>query len=159
MDYRYLLSLGSNLGNRHAHLMRGIQLLGCEVTVRSVTRLMETLPLPSARYVTADHEPYLNCVVDCESDLDAQHLYDEVICPIEDVVGHSREEKWRPRELDVDVLFWAHNDAPTFHLCTPLKVRSDRGFSVPHTDVWTRPFLMDLIESDLKIDSRRLRSF
>jgi 2-amino-4-hydroxy-6-hydroxymethyldihydropteridine diphosphokinase len=120
---------------------------------------METVPLQSARYATADHEPYLNCVVDCESDLDAQHLYNEVICPIEDVVGHSREEKWRPRELDVDVLFWAHNDAPSFHLCTPLKVRSDRGFAVPHTDVWARPFLMDLIESDLKIDSRRLRSF
>jgi 2-amino-4-hydroxy-6-hydroxymethyldihydropteridine diphosphokinase len=158
MDYRFLLSLGSNLGNRHAHLLRGIQLLGCEVTIKRVTRILETIPLSHPYHDVSDHGPYLNCVLDCATDRDASELYHDVIKPIEDVVGHDREEKWRPRELDIDVLFWAHNENEVFHLCPPLQHDGDRGLMVPHVEVWTRPFLMDLIENDLKVDKTRLLS-
>ncbi len=156
MEFRYLLSLGSNLGNRHAHLMRGLQLLGCEVNVRRVTRIMETLPLQSPDHDVKEHGAYLNCVVDCEGSYEAQELYDDVICPIEDVVGHDRTQKWQPRALDVDVLFWAHNDDTTFDACTPIRSQEDRGFKVPHMGVWTRPFLLELIESDLHLSRHRL---
>jgi 2-amino-4-hydroxy-6-hydroxymethyldihydropteridine diphosphokinase len=156
MDYRYLLSLGSNLGNRHAHLMSGVQLLACEVQIRGVTRIIETIPLTHPDHDVSEHGAYLNCVLDCASDRTPTELYEEVIKPIEDVIGHDREAKWMPRELDIDVLFWAQNDHADFHRCSPLAQHGDRGVVVPHVGVWARPFLMDLIENDLKVDKTRL---
>lgn len=156
MDYRYLLSLGSNLGHRHSHLLRGIQLLSCEVRMRRISRIMETTPLTSSLYETSEHEPYLNCVVECESDREALELYEEVIRPIEDMIGHSRVEKWQPRELDIDILFWAQNDGRKFDQCSVLQIKQEDSFQVPHQAVWSRSFLLDLITSDLNIDAQRL---
>ena len=156
MEYRYLLSLGSNLGNRHAHLVTGIHLLACEVQIKGVTRIIETTPLTHPEYDVSEHPPYLNCVLDCATDRTPTELYEDVIRPIEDVIGHDREERWQPRELDVDVLFWAHNEHALFHRCRPLIHQGERGVIVPHVGVWSRPFLMDLIEHDLKVDKAQL---
>lgn len=156
MQYRYLLSLGSNLGHRHSHLLTGIQLLGCEVQIKGVTRIIETIPMSHPELDVSDHPPYLNCVLDCATDRTPTELYEEVIKPIEDVIGHDRDAKWLPRELDIDVLFWAHNEHPLFHRCSPLAQHGERGVTVPHVGVWSRPFLLDLIENDLKVDKARL---
>lgn len=89
---RAVLSMGSNLGDREAHLSSALDVL-CPVAVSSV---WETDPVGGP-----DQGPYLNLVVLC--DLDATVAWDRAQ-QAEQAAGRTREVRWGPRTLDVDVV-------------------------------------------------------
>ena len=45
------------------------------------------------------------------------------IVEIEDTIGHNRSGKWLPRELDIDIIFWAKNKEDNFNNCSPLSLQ------------------------------------
>jgi len=97
---RAFLGLGSNLGDRLATLQRAVDLLGAEPGVRAVasSRVWETVP------VGGPPQPdYLNVVLEVETDLDAHGLLGAAN-RVEAALGRTRDVRWGPRTIDVDVL-------------------------------------------------------
>ena len=115
------MGLGSNLGDRLAHLRRALQGLP---DVVAVSQVYETEPVggPSGQ------GPYLNAVVELETELGPRQLL-AVAQHLEAEAGRTRAERWGPRTLDVDVL-----------LVGDLVVH-DADLVVPHPRMWERRFV------------------
>lgn len=142
-SFVYVLAFGSNLGDKLKNLQRGFELLKLNVEVIKQGKSVETEPLTSNTYDTSDHQSYLNFVCVVKSELSPFKLY-ESIQTIENVVGHNRERKWAPRELDIDILFCRVGD--TFENSVPYFARDEsRDFCVPHRGFMQRLFLQELV--------------
>jgi len=123
---RAYLGLGSNLGDRAAHLQGAVDGLAATegVAVTAVSRVFESEP------VGGPPQPeFLNAVVEVETDLDARALLG-VAQRLEARAGRVRLERWGPRTLDVDVLLVGD------------EVRSEDDLVVPHPRMAHRAFVL-----------------
>lgn len=119
---RAFLGLGSNLGDRWAHLRRAVAGLPDVVAVSPV---YETDPVGGPE----GQGPYLNCVVELDTELSPRALL-ETGQRLESEAGRVRAERWGPRTLDVDVL-----------LVDDLTV-AEPDLIVPHPRLWERDFVL-----------------
>jgi len=119
------LSLGSNMGNRKANLHQAIVLLEKEVgqMVKS-SHLYETAP-----WGNADQDPFLNQAIMMNTTLEPRDLL-TAIGRVERAMGRERKEKWGPRIIDVDILFYGK------------RVVRDKGLEIPHPDLHKRGFVL-----------------
>jgi 2-amino-4-hydroxy-6-hydroxymethyldihydropteridine diphosphokinase len=93
---RAFLGLGSNRGDRWAHLAIAVAALP---NVVAVSPVYETEPVGGP----PGQGPYLNAVVELETDLSPRELL-EIARSLEDAALRVRTDRWGPRTLDVDVL-------------------------------------------------------
>jgi len=93
---RAFLGLGSNLGDRVAHLRTAVAALPDLVATSPV---YETDPVGGPE----DQSAFLNLVAELDTDLDARALL-EVCRALEQAAARVRDVRWGPRTLDVDVL-------------------------------------------------------
>ena len=100
---RAFLGLGSNIGDRHRFLRDAI---AATPDLVAVSDLFETDPIGGP-----DQDAYLNVVLQLDTDLDARALL-ELCRSLEAAAERTREIRWGPRTLDVDVL-WV--DGETVH--------------------------------------------
>jgi len=119
---RAYLGLGSNLGDRQAHLRTAVA--GIDDTVR-VSPVYETEPVGGP----AGQGPYLNVVVELETTHSPRELL-ELARRLEADAGRVRTVRHGPRTLDVDVL-----------LVGDLVV-ADPDLVVPHPRMWERRFVL-----------------
>ena len=119
---RAFLGLGSNLGDRWAHLRHAVASLPDVVAVSPV---YETSPVGGP----PGQGPYLNCVVELETQRTPRQLL-EVAQRLEADADRRRTERWGPRTLDVDVL-----------LVDDLAV-DEPDLVVPHPRMWERRFVL-----------------
>jgi dihydroneopterin aldolase/2-amino-4-hydroxy-6-hydroxymethyldihydropteridine diphosphokinase len=119
---RAYLGLGSNLGDRRAHLQAAVAALPDVVAVSPV---YETAPVGGP----PGQSPYLNLVVALDTALSPRELL-EVGRRLEQAAGRTRTEPDGPRTLDVDVL-----------LVGDLRV-DDPDLVVPHPRMWQRRFVL-----------------
>ena len=119
---RAFLGLGSNLGDRWAHLRAG---------VAGVPDLAGTSPVYETAPVGGPpgQGPFLNAVVELDTDLGPRQLL-EVCRGLEQAAGRDRAERFGPRTLDVDVL-----------LVGDLVV-DEPDLTVPHPRMWERAFVL-----------------
>jgi 2-amino-4-hydroxy-6-hydroxymethyldihydropteridine diphosphokinase len=119
---RAFLALGSNLGDRWAHLRAAVSGLPDVVAVSPV---YETDPVggPGGQHA------YLNCVVELNTSQSPRELL-AAAQALETAAGRVREERWGPRTLDVDVL-----------LVDDLVV-DEPDLVVPHPRMWERDFVL-----------------
>lgn len=101
---RAFLGLGSNLGDRRAHLRRAVDQLraGTRAPVTAVSQVYETEPLGGPE----GQGPYLNLVVELAvpPGADPYRLLEE--CRrLEAAAGRVRAARWGPRTLDADLLW------------------------------------------------------
>lgn len=121
---RAVISLGSNLGDRSAHLEFAVSEL------RVAGELVAVSPAYSTAPVGGPEQPdYLNAVVLLETDLHADELL-EVCHLIEDQAGRVRAERWGPRTLDLDLI--AYDDV----------VSDDPELTLPHPRAAERAFVL-----------------
>jgi 2-amino-4-hydroxy-6-hydroxymethyldihydropteridine diphosphokinase len=121
---RGYLGLGSNLGDRLAHLQDAVDQLAdtAGLTVVGVSSVYETTP------VGGPTQPdYLNAVVAVDTDLDARALL-AVAQTLEQAAARVRVERWGPRTLDVDVLLVGAEAVHEPDLEVPHPRLYDRGF-------------------------------
>lgn len=118
---RAFLGLGSNLGDRVAHLRDAV---GALADVVAVSPVYETAPVGGP-----EQGPYLNLVVELDTALHARGLLD-VARGLEERAGRLRDERWGPRTLDVDVL-WVDGE-----------IVDDADLQVPHPRMWERRFVL-----------------
>lgn len=126
MVNRSFIGLGSNLDDRLAYINKGIELLesGNKCSIRNVSSIYETKP-----YGYIEQNNFLNCVTEISTSLSLQELLN-LTKNIEAQIGRIKREKWGPREVDLDILFY--NDL----------IYSDEKITVPHRDVLNRDFVL-----------------
>ncbi len=149
---RVFLGMGASLGDRKANLRRGLRCLEDKGAARilAVSPLYESPHLGLKPGDDMRYPPHLNAAAKIETRLQPTELLDELL-QAEAFVGRVRGEKWGPRILDLDLLFW--------HGCT---LKTDR-LTLPHPELTRRAFvvrpLLDL-EPDLALeDGTPLRNF
>ena len=120
---RAYLGLGSNLGDREAHLRRAIETLG--ETVVAVSPLYETDPVGGP----GGQGAHLNLVVEIDTDLTPRQLLG-VCHRLEAAAERVRQERWGPRTLDVDIL-----------LLDDVTV-DEPDLQIPHPRMWQRRFVL-----------------
>lgn len=118
---RAFLALGSNLGDRLAHLRAAVAGLPDVVAVSPV---YETDPVGGP-----EQGAYLNAVVELDTDLSPRELL-ELGQRLEAEAERVRVERWGARTLDVDVL-----------LVGDLVV-DEPDLQVPHPLMWKRDFVL-----------------
>ncbi|MBV9411042.1 MAG: 2-amino-4-hydroxy-6-hydroxymethyldihydropteridine diphosphokinase [Acidimicrobiia bacterium] len=122
---RAFLGLGSNLGDRRAHLAAAVEGLQRADRVIGVSTLYETEPVGGPE----GQGPYLNAVVELDTERSPRQLL-ELAQSLEEAAGRVRTERWGPRTLDVDVL-----------LVGSLRVQ-EQDLVVPHPNMWERRFVL-----------------
>lgn len=116
---RVFLSLGSNVGDRRAHLRRAVEMLPGVV---AVSPLYETDPVGGP-----DQDPYYNIVVELRTDMTPQQLLG--LCHrLEANAERVREVRWGPRTLDVDIVWMEGVELDGDHLTIPHPRWKDRRF-------------------------------
>ena len=129
---RAYLGLGSNLGDRLAHLQAAVDGLAAapDVHVVAVSRVYETAPIGGP-----PQDDYLNAVVAVDTVLDPHELL-AVAQRLEAGEQRVRAERWGPRTLDVDVLLVGDEHVDEPDLVVPHPRMSERAFVlVPLADV------------------------
>ncbi len=120
------LGLGSNEGNRHHYLLEAIQILNQhdEVHVANQSMVHETAPVSHI-----EQGDFLNQVVHVETALDPPSLL-RVCLDTEASLGRVREERWGPRTIDIDILFYGD------------EIIQLNGLTIPHPEVHKRSFML-----------------
>ena len=122
---RVAISLGSNLGDRRAHIEYAIDALTLDLTEMTVSSFLETAPVG----VGPEHGPYLNAAVVGETRLSARMLLERLL-EIEEERGRARPYPMAPRTLDVDLILYGEE-----------RIEED-GLSVPHPRFREREFVL-----------------
>ncbi len=100
MQHLVLLSLGSNIENREAHLRDAIARLAAYGKVRAVSSFYETEPVEFI-----DQEWFLNCAVSFQT-LEAPDQLMANLLGIEEKMGRRRVQSKGPRIIDIDILLF-----------------------------------------------------
>ena len=122
---RVAIALGSNLGDRRAHLHAAIERLSAILTGVRVSALIESDPVE----VDEPQPPYLNGVLVGETALTARALFNELMA-IERAQGRERHGYHTARTLDLDLILYG--DA----------IIHEPGLTVPHPRFRDRPFVL-----------------
>jgi 2-amino-4-hydroxy-6-hydroxymethyldihydropteridine diphosphokinase len=131
------LGLGSNVGDREAHLRGALELLGNKgVRVEAVSATYETEPQGDV----LDQPDFLNAAVRVVTDLEPEELLD--VCKAIEA-EHGRMfagQRHGPRPLDIDLLLLGDVELETERL------------TLPHPEVTARRFVLaPLLELDPKL--------
>jgi 2-amino-4-hydroxy-6-hydroxymethyldihydropteridine diphosphokinase len=122
-DIAYV-ALGSNLGDRDAHLARARQALAEIPKSRLVAEsaIEETAPIGPA-----GQGQYLNQMVALETELAPRELLSE-LQRIERTAGRIRDVRWGPRTLDLDIVRYEQQTAEEADLTVPHPAVTARDF-------------------------------
>jgi 2-amino-4-hydroxy-6-hydroxymethyldihydropteridine diphosphokinase len=119
------LGLGSNLGDRRAHLGAAIEALRANPRVRgiAVSAFIETAPVGGP----AGQGPYLNGAAIIETDLLPRDLLTE-LKRIEHALGRREGPRWGARPIDLDILLYGDTILDTPDLAIPHPRMTERRF-------------------------------
>ncbi len=118
------LSLGSNMGNRFEMLKQAVAQLVVfpDIEVTRISSLYETDPVGYT-----EQEPFLNMVVQLETELTALDLLD-VCQEIEQNLNRERLIRWGPRTIDLDILLYNQENLKNDRLIVPHPRMCERAF-------------------------------
>ena len=121
----FFFALGSNLGDRRAHLEYAVDALQLDLSDTHVSSFRETQPLG----VGEEHGAYLNAVIVGRTGVPARELLDRLL-EIEEERGRVRPYPMAPRTLDLDLILYGE-----------MIVQED-GLVVPHPRFRERHFVL-----------------
>ncbi len=126
------LSIGTNMGDREAHLTQAIQVLRGTDGIKSVetSSIYETAPVG-----VTDQADFLNLVVCLTTKLTPYELLAE--CQrIEQELGRVRTIRWGPRTVDLDILLFNNETIESETLSIPHPRMKERAFVlIPLTEL------------------------
>lgn len=126
------LGLGSSVGDRREHLSRALHRLRLQGTVLSIKALSSVYESPHLGRQPGDEARYpahLNLAAEISTSLPPLELLD-LVQQIEDEGGRMRTDRWGPRTIDIDILFYGD-----------VRLRSDR-LTLPHPEICRRAFVV-----------------
>ena len=125
MNKVYLL-LGGNTGNRMAFMETARK----QVEARCGRIVKTSSVYETAAWGKTDQPAFLNQVIAVHTRLSVQELLTTVL-GIEKEMGRVREEKYAPRIIDIDILFFNN------------EVIHEPGLQVPHPEIQNRRFVLE----------------
>ena len=121
------IALGSNIGDRHRHLSAARTAISAlpDTFIVAASDIEETEPLGGL-----PQEKYLNQMLAVNTALAPERLLDE-LQRIEREHGRTRDERWAPRTIDLDIVAYGdvETSSPTLTLPHP---------GLPDRDFWQR---------------------
>ncbi len=127
---RYLLHLGSNLNEPLKQLIEAEKRLEDEGKIVCTSKIYKT-----EAWGLAGQPDFLNRALHFESMLSPHELL-EVIHNIEHAQNRNRKEKWGPRTIDIDILFFNEEIIESEVLTIPHKHIAERNFVlIPLLDI------------------------
>ena len=153
MSYTAFIALGSNLGNRQKNCERAIEILGG----RHQTQVSKTSKWYSTKALTLngeDQPDYVNGACQIETTLSLKELF-KVCKDIEKELGRKLSaQKWQPRIIDLDILFYEDRVVETPELKIPHPHLHEREFVLrPLNDIapdWIHPLLKNTVAQMLE---------
>jgi len=129
MGERVFIAIGSNLGDREANCRSAIEHLKGDPRVRVIkeSAFYETEP-----WGKTEQPAFINAAVEIETDLAPKELL-ALLKNIEDRVGRKARERWGPREIDLDIIFYGD------------RVIKEEGLTIPHPEAHNRRFVIEPI--------------
>jgi len=120
------IGIGSNLGEKVENCRRAIEAIGSDARNRVVgcSRLFRTEPVGKK-----DQEWFINGVAAVETAMSPRELL-EFLLSVEKKMGRNRIERWGPRIIDLDILFFGD------------RVLNEKGLQIPHPRLHERRFVM-----------------
>jgi 2-amino-4-hydroxy-6-hydroxymethyldihydropteridine diphosphokinase len=124
------IGIGSNLGNKLGNCRRALEAIGSDGRNRLVrrSRFYRTEPVGKK-----DQEWFINGVAAVETTMGPRELL-EFILSVEKGMGRARKERWGPRIIDLDILFYGG------------RVLKEEGLEVPHPRLHERRFVLVPLE-------------
>ena len=128
------ISLGSNLGNRIQNLRKAFELLSSTYLQNATySVILETEAIAPPDSPSSWNKPFLNMVVKGETELSPE-LFLKSMKEIEIEMGRPIfYDKWSPRIIDIDILFWDN-----------IKINTE-FLTIPHAQIKNRPFFIHLL--------------
>jgi len=133
------IGLGSNLGDRNAHINIAIKLLADNehIEFKRVSDIIETAPLASLPLVRGkkrgegqmEQPKYLNAVAEVKTSLSAEDSLKKML-EIESSLGREKKQKWASRTIDLDLLLFDE------------QVINHTDLIVPHPQMHLRSFAL-----------------
>ena len=113
--HKTLLLLGTNVGNKEENLLDARRMIGKDIgRIEMLSSIYET-----AAWGKEDQAAYLNQVLVVSTTKTALELMQQIL-KIESDMGRVRLEKWAPRVIDIDILFFdnlvLHGNLPWLRL-------------------------------------------
>ena len=124
MNLVYLLT-GSNLGNRVENLNKATEL----ITLRAGNLVACSKFYQTSPWGPLEQPDFLNQAVAVDAFLEPQQLMERLL-GIEEEMGRIRSEKYGPRNIDIDILFYGN------------KVMKTSLLQLPHPEVQNRRFAL-----------------
>jgi 2-amino-4-hydroxy-6-hydroxymethyldihydropteridine diphosphokinase len=152
------LGLGTNLGDRAANLQAAVAGLAKKLNVTAVSPIYETPP-----WGITDQPDFLNMCLTAETDLPPNELL-ALLKTLEKEIGRAPGERWGPRLIDIDLLFYANQIIETEKLTIPHPELPERAFVLrPLVDVapnFVHPVLGKTMAAlAAKVDDEGIRPF
>ena len=130
---KVMVGVGSNLGDREFLIRKAIEAMRDlpGTAVIGVSSLYDTDPVGDV-----EQPPYLNAVAWIETTLEPRELLWQLLL-IEQRMGRVRSQRWGPRPIDLDLLFYED------------RIVAEPDLTVPHPESHKRAFvLLPLAELD-----------
>ncbi|WP_027415794.1 2-amino-4-hydroxy-6-hydroxymethyldihydropteridine diphosphokinase [Aneurinibacillus terranovensis] len=119
------LGLGSNIGDREFHLVEAVRKLQeTGIVVKRSSTIYETEPVG---YV--EQAPFLNVAIEVETVLSPMQLLEQTQ-RIEKELGRTRDIRWGPRTLDIDILLYGQEKVKESCLQIPHPRMGERAFVI-----------------------------
>ncbi|MFZ0456112.1 MAG: 2-amino-4-hydroxy-6-hydroxymethyldihydropteridine diphosphokinase [Ignavibacteriaceae bacterium] len=120
------IALGSNKGNKLDYLTKAIEEINNrnDCSVISVSSVYETKP-----FGNINQEDFYNCTAEIKTSISIIEFF-HLLKNIEKQLGRKKTERWGPREIDLDLLFFNN------------EIYSDDKLKVPHEGIVYRDFVL-----------------
>ena len=125
--HRAFLSFGSNIGDSNALIQEGIRKIQQHPLIREVvsSKLLVTKP-----YGPVEQPDFVNGCLKLDTILEPEELLD-FLHEVEADAGRTRELRWGPRTLDLDIVFFDN------------LVYESENLILPHVDMQNRLFVLE----------------
>src|SRR5512137_1594397 len=118
------VAFGGNLGRVEENLRRALELVASipGTRLRRVSSLYRTAPVG-----LTDQPEFLNGAAELETDREPEELLSALLA-VEARLGRTREVRWGPRTVDLDVVLWEDRLIRTADLEVPHPRMHERAF-------------------------------
>jgi 2-amino-4-hydroxy-6-hydroxymethyldihydropteridine diphosphokinase/dihydropteroate synthase len=124
-----IIGLGSNIGDRLAHLRGAVKCLSPLVAGMRLSSIVESPALLPPGAAEEWNLPFYNMALAGECSLNPPQLLAEIKA-IEQRLGRAQRGHWGPREIDVDIL------------CINDQVVQQQDLHIPHPELLNRDFAL-----------------
>ena len=155
---KVFLGLGSNIGDRKKYLHEAVEEIKKirSTEMQKISSIYETEP-----WGFSEQDEYLNAVVEIKTEVNFSGLLKE-IKEIEKRLGRDKTDKWKSRNIDIDLFFYGDTIHAEENLQIPHKHIEDRNFVlVPLNEIepdFIHPVLSKKISEILKNSKDKLKA-